>query len=268
MLAMSPDDLSRLWQVFGEKYRPSIPFTATVLLLRASDQAAATGPPVVTVQSVVSASINPVVDAVSPSLVQSGDTLTLAGTSLTLPDAVALFSSGDSAPAVPSGALQVDVVVPATVPSGVNTVSVELPVHFGADLRQGPVSNVAAFVVRPRLVSGGGDLGLRVTGKTSSGDLRSANVRARLAPRVGKRQGADLMLNELGVVPPDVPHTYQVAAPARDSDPNDTTDQITFAVADVVAGTYLARVRVDGAETALAQDPTTHAFNGPTVDLT
>jgi hypothetical protein len=85
---------------------------------------------------------------------------------------------------------------------------------------------------------------------------------------VGKRQRADLMLNELGVMPPAVPHTYQFAAPARDSDPNDTTNQITFAVADVAAGTYLARVRIDGAETALAQDPGTGAFNGPTVDLT
>lgn len=36
---MPTEEMSLLWQMFGEKYRPSIPFTATGLVLRAADAA-------------------------------------------------------------------------------------------------------------------------------------------------------------------------------------------------------------------------------------
>lgn len=37
--AQRTEEMSLLWQMFGEKYRPSIPFTAAGLVLRAADAA-------------------------------------------------------------------------------------------------------------------------------------------------------------------------------------------------------------------------------------
>ena len=112
MESLSVDDMSRLWQVFGEKYRPSIAFQAHVLLLRGDDQAAASGPPVQRARLTLTTSINPTIGSVEPATITAAPnaTIDLVGTGLLTADAVAQFSSGETAvPAAGSTPLRVSV---------------------------------------------------------------------------------------------------------------------------------------------------------------
>lgn len=82
-------------------------------------------------------------------------------------------------------------------------------------------------------------------------------VEVELTPPVGERQRAVLLLDR---VDPDPPLSYALAAPARDAD----TSVLAFDVSDVASGTYLVRVRVDGAESLLLPDGP-GAFTDPRV---
>jgi hypothetical protein len=266
MEPMTVDDLSRLWQVFGEKYRPSISLQVHLLLMRATDPAAATGPPVQRARLAMTTSINPTIIDVTPGTVTAGATITLAGTSLYVPGAFASFGSGESvtAPAT-STPFAVAVTLPPTLLAGVNTVRLELPSQFEGDLRGGPESNLVPFVLRPRFALTGGNPDISFTPPVVSGSLTSTTLTVRLVPPVGRRQDVRLMLNELGAAAGMVPHSYTVLAPSRQSDPNDTTDTVAFAVESVARKEYLVRVQVDGADTELHLAP--GGYDRPTVDL-
>lgn len=258
-LSMSPlsvDDISRLWAVFGEKYRPSVAFTASVLLLR-GDDAAAPGLPVQQVRLAGTTSTQPTIDRVDPQTVTAGSVVYLSGSGLLTPDTTCRFGSGEQVPpAASSTAARVRLAVPATLRAGLNTVRVSHAARFGADLRPGPESNAVPFMLRPVFAA-----------QASPGtgpDVRSpapGSVTARLVPPVGRSQAVALLLNPVGGG-----SAYTVPANRRDADPAETTDTVTFAVTAVAAGDYLARVRVDGAETVLdtAADGT---FTGPVVSV-
>jgi hypothetical protein len=268
MEPMSVDDLSRLWQVFGEKYRPSIAFQAHVVLLRGPDPAAASGPPVQRLRLSSTTSINPSIDAVDPTAVtlSPGATIDLVGTGLLVPGAVAQFGSGETAaPTVDSTVFRVTVPLPGTLLAGVNMVRMELPSQFESDLRGGPESNIAPFTLRPAFTPKGGNPPITFSAPVVSGDLTSTTLTVTLVPSVGRRQAVTLLLNEFGTAPGAVPHSYSVNAPSREDDPTDPTDTIKFALTWIQRAKYLVRVRVDGAETDL--DRTGELYDGPLVDL-
>ncbi len=263
---MDFEELSRVWQMFGEKYRPSVAFTASVALLRALDQPAASGPPVKSFESKVVAT-SPVVTSLAPAQVQTGGTLTLTGTGLT--GGTAHFSSGDSERVSPgTELLTATVPVPDTLPAGVATVRVMVPVTFDSGDRDGPTSNAAAFLVRPTIT----DAGNRpvVSGVMGPETKRTATVTATLTPKVRKRQRVMLLLNEAEAPSGRNSHRFSI-----DANPltNDTDATVTFAILGVPAARYLARISVDGAETTLASETDTSSsrygtYTGPIVDLT
>ena len=268
MEPMSVDDLSRLWQVFGEKYRPSIAFQAHVVLLRGPDPAAASGPPVQRLRLSSTTSINPTIDAVDPTAVTltPGATIDLVGTGLLVPGAVAQFGSGETAtPTVGSTVFRVTVPLPGTLLAGVNMVRMELPSQFESDLRGGPESNIVPFTLRPAFAPQGGNPPITFSAPVVSGALTSTTLTVTLAPSVGRRQAVTLLLNEFGTALGALPHNYSVNAPSREDDPADTTDTIKFALTWIERAKYLVRVRVDGAETEL--DRTGEIYDGPLVDL-
>ena len=269
MESLSIDDMSRLWQVFGEKYRPSIAFQAHVLLLRGDDQAAASGPPVQRARLTVTTSINPTIDSVVPATITAGPnaTIALAGTGLFTGDAVAQFSSGETAaPAAGSTPLLVTVTLPTTLRAGVNTVRMQLPARFESDLRPGPESNVAPFTLRPAFaVTGAGNPDITVGPLVPSGQVTSTTITVRLVPVVGRLQSVQLLLNQIGAAAGAVPAAYTFAAPSRQDDAADTTDTIIFTVSSVQRTQYLLRVRVDGAETELGM--TAGSYDRPVVNL-
>ncbi|WP_420120979.1 DUF4255 domain-containing protein [Nakamurella sp.] len=269
MEPMTVDDLSRLWQVFGEKYRPSIAFQAHVLLLRGADAASAPGPPVSRARLATSTSINPTISAVQPVIVTAGPTatITLVGTGLLAPGAVARFGTGASVPATPPSSTPSRVVapLPSALLAGLNTVRMVLPSLFESDERGGPESNTVPFSLRPAFAVDGG--GARVITFTPPGPGSSASttLTVQLVPPVARRQEVTLLLNEVGAPAGTVAHSYTFSAPSRQDDPADTTDTIAFAVTGVNRARYLVRVRVDGAETELTT--TGGVYDQPSVDL-
>ncbi|MEH2156800.1 DUF4255 domain-containing protein [Nostoc sp.] len=99
-------------------------------------------------------------------------------------------------------------------------------------------SNVAAFVLHPTITA-------FVAQVENSGDnLRTAEITVKFQPKVGKEQRVVLLLAE---VSGDTPLNYSFFVASRTED----TDAITIPVKNVKPGTYIVRVRVDGAESPL-----------------
>jgi hypothetical protein len=119
-------------------------------------------------------------------------------------------------------------------------------------------SNVVALTVAPRIES--------LAFIPESGD-DPATVDLELFPGVAEGQSVRLFLNELVEIDADAtePRAYVI-----DAEP---PDAVSIPVTDVEPGTYLVRVRVDAAESALAVDTdedseTFGRFVGPTVVVT
>ena len=101
----------------------------------------------------------------------------------------------------------------------------------------GAESNTASFVLRPRIQD------IQATGVSGSVDApREATIELQLAEEVGKSQRVTLLLNQIGVAAP-VGYSFSLLT-ARDTD----SALLEIPIRGVNAGTYLVRVRVDGAE--------------------
>jgi hypothetical protein len=256
---LSSEEISKLWSVFGEKYRPTAAFLATVVLIRASAPTRS-APPVREPAVQVVPLRHPVVREVQPPGVDAGGTtpVTLVGHGLLAPDTAVRFGSGaEAAPDPVSTPDRVRVQLPPGLLAGVNTVQVVQRLRFGRPptLRPGFESNLVPFVLRPavarRVVGGVEEPDIHVADVQCTGGVCSAKVTVRLLPSLARRQRVSLLLNEPRA-PADRPaRAYSFEAPPRQAE---TTDIVTFAVARVVAGEYLLRVRVDGTDSLLEAD--------------
>lgn len=123
-------------------------------------------------------------------------------------------------------------------------------------------SNVAAFVLRPRITATASNV------QGSGDDPRSADIELDFDPQVGRSQRVVLLLNEFQP-PSDRPaRAYTFSAPPRNepTDP-DETNSITVPISGVEPGTYVVRVQVDGAESPLGFDEATGQYDSPQVTL-
>lgn len=140
-----------------------------------------------------------------------------------------------SSPPVPAGSLR----------AGVQGVQVIHKIMMGKPPapHRGVESNVAAFVLRPR-----------ITNPTPSDSIA---VEVTFVPMVGKKQRVFLLLNEMKSPPERAPNAYRFKAPKDNgiTDENVTeTQKIKFSIAGVESGEYLVRVQVNGAESPLEVD--------------
>jgi hypothetical protein len=160
--------------------------------------------------------------------------------------------------------------------AGVQGLQVIHRLQMGVDQANDPLnwhrgveSNVAAFVLRPVISNPTVNAG--------------TTLAVTLKPVVNRIQRVVLLLNEFSAAArqPGAPaaRTYSIVAKTADqtwknaagqvvTDPTkaadtDSTDTITFVLTGVVAGTYLLRVQVDGAESELQidTDPKSPTFN-------
>ena len=104
-------------------------------------------------------------------------------------------------------------------------------------------------------------LNLVSTSETIDGQVvqfRAGSVRVKFDPRVGRDQKVTLMLNEINAAPNAVTHAYTFVPPSSSglAVGVEDTDTVDIPFTRVVAGTYLVRVQVDGAESVLTQDGT------------
>jgi len=256
-LRLTLEELSKLWSVFFQiPYNLSIAYQASVVVLEGTETPMQALPVLerrLYVMPFDHATIEQVESLAGPGLpIFAGDTLILRGSQLKR-DPTRVVVRGVSVS--PSSVAPTEVRVPLTAPpfpanglrAGAQGVSVVHPLMMGVPPVEhgGFESNIAAFVLRPRLTA--------VTAPDST------HVNTTLFPAVGKGQRTVLLLN---TVPGGAAAAYVFSQPPAAAD----TPTINFVISGVPAGSYFVRVQVDGGESPVVLDPANPAF-GPTVAI-
>jgi hypothetical protein len=258
-VALPTEETSRLWTAFQAKYRPTVAYQASVVLIESRRPARAALPVrernlyVVPLETPVLEKILSQAGAGEPAVenqpILAGQTLVLRGQSLRGDVTLVNVNGVEATPAVVE-ANEIQVPLPATLAAGLLGVQVLHLRNMGTPPapHRGVQSNVLPFLLRPRITGvavGGGNLTLTV------------------APLVGATQRVNVLLNETGVAAPRV---FSISVPSRVvlADPPAPVPgpaaTVAIPLAGIGAGTYLVRVQVDGAES-----PVEGNFTGPLV---
>jgi hypothetical protein len=259
---MSLEEMSKLWSVFYQTaHLLSVAYVATVVFIEA-DETTRSALPVRGYRTYAEAIHQPVIedvvnedDAQAP--ISLSDTVLIRGKRLKAPnlrlrvgDATVTPEADDvSAKSIRLALLSDDLPL-GTLRAGVVGVVAEYDRMMGdpETAHQGVSSNLAAFVLRPTITKDDDDdYEIEVDVEEDADDLHSGEISVSVEPPVGPDQRVDLILNELGA---EEPVGYVFPARAREDD----EDVVTFDVEGVKAGTYLVRVRVDGADSLLDVD--------------
>ncbi len=258
------EELSKLWSIFFQTpYRLSVAYQGTVVLIE-SDDAFSSPLPVRLRNIYVDLFREPFVEQVvaasgDDDAIVDGAVIRVRGqrlkghkTRLSIdgtPLAVASVSETEITATLPS------------IPAGLHALQVEHIREMGTPLQDhgGVESNVAAFVLTPRITKTGGgvyEVTLANTGVETDGTHR-ADVTVKVVPAVTERQRVALLLNGMG----GSTHAYTFPDDPRTA----PTSSITIHAGHVVPGQYLVRIQVDGADSQL--DVTGDTYSDPKVTL-
>ena len=268
---MTAEEIFNMWAAFSTVYRPTAPYQASVVLIE-SRRSVKSSLPVRARNLYVVPFKQPVVEQLksqvapgAPVLDQpilAGYLLAVQGKNLRGEETLLNVSGVEVAPVSSDIAdTQIIAPIPAQLRAGVHGVQVVHRLLMGAPPapHRGVESNVAAFVLRPRVVEPVVVANVEGTGVS----LRSADVTVTVDPAVGATQRVVLLLNEFQTPasPPGAPLppalSYSFVAPSRinlqspPASPPGGSVSLTFRVSGVRAGRYLVRVQVDGAESPL-----------------
>lgn len=263
-IALTLDELSKLWTMFQIPYALSAVYKASAVLI---DSAVDLPGPVLPVRrmalSVLPTAARPRIDAVDPTAIDDrpGTSFALRGAGLGGPDATVRLASPASGaevsvPPAGSDADGLTVTLPAGLSAG--TVAVRV-VRADAATGRSADSNVASLVLRPRIDGA----------PTYAPDLPTLPQPAILvpvSPAVVAGQRVDLYLDSTAATAPtEPPGGYSVSFHASIE-----TRRLVFSAEGIPSGTYLVRVAVDGAASELEVDqdpasPTFGHYHAPTV---
>ncbi len=286
---LSSEEISKLWTAIQSHYRPTAAYEASVVLIE-SRRARRVALPVANDQRHIYTVPfrHPAIDSVASAggplaPIQAGTTVEIRGRDLAGDRTAVLLDGLDVTP--PAAGITPDLIrvtLPSSLPSGlhagVKTVQVTHQIQMGdpETPHRGFESNVGVFVLRPIVKNGPiiapGDIENLVSSTETvdgaSVALRAGSLKLVLEPRVTREQRVLLLLNEFDPPAGQPSHSYAIHAPGgngiADPDPDTATVRIPFQ--RVVAGTYLVRVQVDGAESVLDVDA--GGFAAPRVALT
>ena len=249
-LSLSLEELSKLWSVFFQTaYVLSAAYRASLVFIE-EELTPVTALPVRERQVFVVPFQQPFIENVDPQIIASGAILTIRGqnlrgdeTKLKFGDTLVTPASADITNA------QIKVVLPPALQPGVRTAQVIHDFKFGTTQdHRGFESNVAPFILQPKITTA-----LPIT------IAHGGTLTLDLAPPIGRKQSVALLLNSNA-------NNYSIPSKKPLSDPATSID---FEIpASAVAGDYFARVRVDGAESALDVDSNTLEYTGPKVTIT
>jgi hypothetical protein len=275
---MSTEEVSKLWMAIQSHYRPTAVYQASVVLIESKTSTRSALPVANDKRGIYVVpfhfpAIYDVVNVLADRApIAVGAKIAIRGRDL-LGDSTFVNFDGTEIPA-PAGAtadrieMTLTSPLPAGVYAGVKGMQIVQKIPMGEPPvdHHGTQSNVAAFVLRPTItngpVIGAGDVvNLVSSSETINGQvvqLRAGSLRVKFDPRVGRDQKVSLLLNETSVAPNATTHAYTFSAPSGNALAGgvDDTDTIEIPFTRVVAGTYLVRVQVDGAESVLGQDST------------
>lgn len=248
------DELSKMWSVFYQAtYALSVVFQATVVLIESDIPESA---PLPVRQRFVQAIPfrRPYVDALSPTILNPGDTLTLRGRNLRANQVKVRMDRTDLAPADTDVAdTEIRIAVPANSPAGIHTTQVLQFVDFGSGTPSEPhrlfESNVTPFMVRPRLQPP------NAAEPAFGAAPRGGQITVNFSPTIGPTQDVFLIIGDRSVaLPPRAPNSAPIG-------------QATFSIPlSVALGNQLVRLQVDGAQSELVPAAGT-PITGPLVQL-
>jgi hypothetical protein len=263
--SLSAEEVSRMWTAIKANYRASAFYQASVVLIE-SRRSTRSALPVRARKVKVVQFKQPVIEEIRSQATPNGPILTgrpiLAGNNLVL---IGTALKGEDTQvniggiAVPQGDLaladtQIIAPIPQALTAGVQGVQVIQRIDLGEPPlpHRGVESNVAAFVLRPQILSPIGVSNLQGTGTNP----RSATLNIQVSPALGATQRVAVLLNEFlpAASPPQsgemIPNAYSfTVSPQTGTSP--PAQNITVSISGVKAADYLVRVQVDGAESPL-----------------
>lgn len=270
------EEISRLWSAFGAPLRPSVFYDVTTVLIE-SRQAATTPFPAVAVGSAAVATSGPLVDAVIAdgplgTPIATGSTIIVTGRSFA-GDGVAVRVGSSVATPTTLRDRELRIPVAAFAPplrAGLAGLVVTQEVALGDPpvIHSVLSSHPVPVIVAPTLSFGNGAVNGGAQVVVDGVTLASGSITAGASPRVGRDQQASLVLTEVGAPPERPARGVVLAAPASNGAAAgvETVNSISFAYQRVPKGTYIARLRVDGIDSALHRAPDGR-FDGPAVTL-
>jgi hypothetical protein len=260
--SLSVEDLSKLWTAFGAKYRPTAAYQASVVLIQGTRSTRSSLP--VRKQKIYAVPFKqPTIDQVFADVAADADpritmasTLVLAGRQLRGP--VTLVRLGNLLVPPPpldlsDAQIRFSLASLTSLRAGVQGVQVvqRIPMGEPETPHRGVESNVAAFVLHPTITA---TASVTARDVVNSVTLCSGSLTVGFAPKVGRAQRVQLLLNEFDAPDGRPSRAHSFPAPKDNGilDPDQPdTDSFAFSISGVQAGEYLVRVQVDGAESLL-----------------
>jgi hypothetical protein len=257
-IGLTVEEMSKMWSVFYQiPYVLSVAYRASVVLIES--ELPAHSAPLVRIPRVrLQTSLGPVVDRVisappgpDNAFILPGQDVILVGQGLLAPVTRVRFDTIEVIPdpaAITAGSIRVT--VPAALAAGVHGVQVvhrrtAEPASFAES------SNVVAFVLHPTIAAQPVDSHIDVT----------------FTPPVGRTQHVSLLLNEVPTPAGRASRAYAFRAPVRPPTAPATSATLAIPFSDVLPGSYLVRVQVDGAESPLEFDPVVGTYNAPKLTI-
>jgi hypothetical protein len=255
---ISMDELSKIWAALQSQYRPTAVYKVSVVLIE-SDKSVRPTLPVRTRNLLVLPFEPPAIDLLQSQTADDTpiveDQLILAGYNLVI-DGRQLLGETDTqvlidGVEIPSASYKqitgprIVATLPAGLQPGLHSVQVMHPINFGTGSRGGVESNVAAFVLSPKIASAPNSI------------ARDSTLTLTVDPDVGRAQRVALIAGR---------NTIQIDA--RSATGPATTSTLDFPIpADFPTGEQLLRVQIDGAESPLEVD-STGKYAGPKINIT
>src|SRR4051794_35509554 len=256
---MSVEELSKIWSALQSQYRPTAVYTASVVLIE-SERSVRPTLPVRARNLAVVPFQQPVIDVIqsqasdpAPIVLQqpilAGYNLVIDGRRLRGTTTRVLIDDIEITPADDRvNATRIIMPLPATLQPGLHSVQVvhriDFQTGFPSDPHRGVESNVAAFVLAPRITT------------PAPAAARNSTLTLAISPSVGRGQRAALLAGN---------ETISIAA--RPAAGPATTPTLDFPIPNnFPTGTHLVRVQIDGAESPLDVDGSGQ-FATPTVTI-
>lgn len=265
---MNTEEVSRLWAALGAHYRSTAAYQVAVVLIESS-RSIKPGLPVgdpgrnIYVLPFHQPVIERVVAAAGETApISAASTLLIQGQHLRASPVQVRVGNIDLTSAV-AAVRETEITVPLPSPlpaglyAGVQVVRVIHPIEMGTPpaLHRGFESNVAVFVLRPAIAPPTVE-NLANDGTIDGVAAKKGEIKVDFNPKIEKRQRVMLLLNQFNAPPSGPARAYSFKAPVDNgiTGANTETATIRFPFKGVVAGAYLIRAQVDGAESVLTVD--------------
>jgi len=277
---LNSEEISKLWSATTAHYRPTAAYQISVVLMESTQStkgalpvrsigtySVPSGPPLI---ESVQAAAGPRVPIVAGTALQIlGQNLKSSRVQVRIQNLVMLPQP--SLDDLSDGRIvyQLPAVLPAGVFAGIKALYVEHLYDLSEPPipHQGNVSNIQPFMLRPKIVATPQGV---VNTVVDGVDLREGTLKIDFIPDVGRDQTVVVMLNEFNPPSSRPARAYSFNAPPENGItlPGQTsTSTVPVPFKSVIAGFYLLRVRVDGAESVLLTNAA-GLYSDPQINLT